>query len=135
MKITNFGSAEHRLLSAAIQKAISDVADEFGVDIRVGGGNVGSTKGMIKVEVAVRDTGTGKSAAQVEFEAYCHWYGLAKEDFGRTFISNRDLFRVSGVLPRGQRFTISADRVSDGRRFKFTADTVKRSLTPLKAAA
>lgn len=135
MKITNFGSAEHRLLSAAIQKAISDVADEFGVDIRVGGGNVGPHKGMIKVEVEVRDTGTGKSAAQVEYEAYCHWFGLTKEDFGRTFVVNRDLYRISGILPRGQRYNVSAERVSDGRGFKFPADTVKRALPALKVAA
>ena len=58
------------------------------------------------------------------FEVLAPHFGLAPSDYGRTFRTRDELFRIVAINPNRPKYPISAERVSDGRGFKFPADNV-----------
>lgn len=49
---------------------------------------------------------------------------MQPSDYRRTFRQNGEIFRVIGINPSRPKYPISAERVSNGRGYKFTADIV-----------
>lgn len=135
MKITNFGRQEHRLLSVAIEKALKDIGDEFGVDLKTNGGQIGTGCGRVNVEVTVRETAAGVNGAAAEWNQFCHSVGLPRDLYGKTFISGGTLYRITGLALNRPKFPVSAERVHDKRSFKFTAQSIKPHFPVMKAAA
>jgi hypothetical protein len=84
--------------------------------------------------------GTGKITAPEDdarhakalFDVCAPRFGLKPEDFGRTFSFRGSDYRVTGIAPRGASYPVLAERVRDGRGFKFPASAVRASapLTP-----
>lgn len=134
MKITNFGRHEHQILSAAITKALKDVGDEYGVDLSVTGGRVGSGLGQINLEVKVRETAAGVDGGKALWDRICTHYGLRPEHYGMTFTYQGTLYKVTGLRTSRPKYPIDAIRVHDKRAMKFVASTVAAKL-PMKAAA
>lgn len=58
------------------------------------------------------------------FEVLAPHFGLKPSDYGRTFRSRDELFRIVAINPNRPKYPVSAERVSDGRGFKFPADNV-----------
>ena len=59
------------------------------------------------------------------FEVLAPHFGLEPSDYGRTFRSKDELFRrIVAINPNRPKYPVSAERVSDGRGFKFPADNV-----------
>jgi hypothetical protein len=58
------------------------------------------------------------------FEALAPSFGLEPSDYGRTFRTRGELFRLTAINPNRPRYPISAERVADGRGFKFPAEDV-----------
>ena len=58
------------------------------------------------------------------FEVLAPHFGLEPSDFGRTFRTRDELFRIVAINPNRPKYPISVERVSDGRGFKFPADNV-----------
>ena|SRR6056297_466216 len=58
------------------------------------------------------------------FEVLAPHFGLESSDYGRTFRSKDELFRIVAINPNRPKYPISAERVADGRGFKFPADNV-----------
>lgn len=131
--LKEFRSAQHRQVSAEVIAALKAVGDKFGIDFRTNGGNIGAGGGMIKLEVNLRDSASGKSQAKIMWDAYCHLYGLAKEDFGAIFHTGRDAYKITGINRSAPKYPIMGERLGDRKGFKFPASTVKFGL-PKKAA-
>ncbi len=51
-------------------------------------------------------------------------FGLEASDYGHTFRSQDELFRIVAINPNRSKYPISAERVADGRGFKFSVDNV-----------
>jgi len=81
----------------------------FGIEFRVG--------------IPMPD-GTLYSAEKALFEVLAGHFGLKPSDYGRTFHSQGDLFRIVSINPNRPKYPISAERVADRRGFKFTAENV-----------
>lgn len=64
------------------------------------------------------------SPEKVLFEALAESFGLAPSDYGRIFRSGGDAFRITAINPNRPKYPISAERVADGRGYKFTAENV-----------
>ena len=64
------------------------------------------------------------SPEKAMFEVLAPHFGLEPSDHGRTFRSKDDLYRIVAINPNRPKYPISAERVSDGRGFKFPADNV-----------
>ena len=86
----------------------------------------------VRVGIAM-DDGQIYSRDRALFESLAPAFGLAPSDFGRTFWTSGDLFRLVSINPNRPKYPISADRVRDGRRFKFTADGVLASLNEARS--
>jgi hypothetical protein len=69
---------------------------------------------------------TGNVSA-ADYKRYAMLFDLKPEWFGQQFMSNGSMFRISGLKPSRHKYPVSGIR-SDGRSFKFGADTVKRGM-------
>lgn len=58
------------------------------------------------------------------FEALAASFGLEPSDYGRTFRTGGDAFRLKAINPNRPKYPISAERLADGRGFKFPAEDV-----------
>jgi hypothetical protein len=129
-KLTEISRFDVQLLGTKFAKELAKLGEEYGIDIEYGGGRYGGATGEVKLKISCRDTGAGVSAAQMDFNRRCHWYGLAPTDFHRVFTSNGVRYRITGLMSgRASKYEVVGERVHDKRGFKFTADTVKRGLT------
>ncbi len=125
-KLTTFMHNEHRFVSARITQMIADLEAELGVKFSVGGGEVGSAGGVIKIKVAVVTDAAGGDPLQKKFAASAHFYGLKASDYGRQFWVDGICYKVVGFNVRAPKFAIAAVRVHDDRPFKFPTATVQR---------
>ena len=58
------------------------------------------------------------------FEALANSFGLEPSDYARSFKTDGEIFRVTAINPNRPKYPISAERVADGRKYKFTAEKV-----------
>jgi hypothetical protein len=120
-----------KVLRASMQKALDQICKDLDLDsIQIGGITFYTemSKASMRVQVfgkRVKDDGSKVSAKKLEWAAMAPRYGLKKEDFGSEFISSGERFRIEGINTRAYKMPIKAVRVSDGRKFKFSAETVK----------
>lgn len=76
-----------------------------------------------RVSIPMAD-GTALDPERLRFEALAEAFGLSPTDFDRQFSTGREQFRITGIDPRRPKYPISAERISDGQLFKFTAEQV-----------
>ncbi len=125
MKITSFGRDEHRIMSAAMVKALQVIGDEFEVDFTVNGGTLGERKGMIKVEVSLRADETHPAGAAAEFARFAPMFGADPAWFGKKFMFKNAVYQVTGIQPSAPKFAIKATRTYDDKLFRFPVSTIK----------
>jgi len=130
-KIENLNSANRALVLNAIEEALTTVSDRFDIAIRMDGYQYDTAGRYFKPKllVAVKgETGEFESPAAIAFNANAAFYGLKPEDLGRVFSQHGTAYKITGLAPNASRYPILAERVHDGKGFKFTADGVKDSL-------
>jgi hypothetical protein len=123
--ITTMDRAAVKRLSDAVVKALTPIAEQHGLEIKVGGGRFDPEAGTFrpKVEFALSDS------AQREFANWAELYDMKPDDFGRTFTTRGKTFCISGIAPRSPKRPILADEVDGaGRTFKFEAAPLRRLL-------
>ncbi|WP_147438916.1 hypothetical protein [Roseovarius spongiae] len=70
-----------------------------------------------------QEDGAIYSPDKAMFEVLAPHPGLEPSDHGRTFRSKDESFRIVATNPNRLKYPVSAERVSDGRAFKFPAKT------------
>jgi len=78
-------------------------------------------------KLVVEDGVNVASAEALAFKRYAAIDGVDPEALGKTFVSRGETYRLTGYLPRGQRFKFSARREIDGKNFKFPASLIAAS--------
>jgi len=63
------------------------------------------------------------------FEALAGSFGLEPSDYARSFRTGGESFRVTAINPNRPRYPISAERIVDGRGYKFAAEDVAMYLS------
>lgn len=58
------------------------------------------------------------------FEALAESFGLEPSDYARNFRTGGETFRVTAINPNRPKYPINAERVADGRKYKFAAENV-----------
>ena len=76
-----------------------------------------------RVSIPLPD-GTVLDPERLRFEALAEAFGLSPADYGRQFSTGREQFRITGIDPRRPKYQVSAERIPDGQRFKFTTEQV-----------
>ena len=58
------------------------------------------------------------------FDVLAPSFGLESSDHGRIFRTGGEAFRIMAINPNRPKYPINAERLADGRGFKFSADNV-----------
>jgi hypothetical protein len=110
---------------AILAKLRESLGSDFGLEFNFKGGNFTPGNAVLKLEVAVKNPdGTIKTRAAEDFKLLCHRFGFKPEHFGATFTVRGTTYKITGLVPKRYSMPISAERVSDGRGFKFPANDV-----------
>jgi len=126
MGINKFDRANIRALNEAVIKAIQPVAEEFGIQIKAGGGTFTPTDYKMRLICAVQNTdGTYETPERADFKLFASLYGLTADDVDMEFIWNREKYKLVGIKSRSTKFPLIGQRIKDGKRFKFGPDIVK----------
>lgn len=112
-----------RVLHQEIMEAVRAVAAKHGMTTRFGNATYETTTFRIKAELlAVAEDGENL-AAKAEWMRHAEWIGMMPSDFGRTFISRGQRYKIVGIKPRSRTMPIIAER-EDGKRFKFAPESI-----------
>lgn len=102
---------------AARHGLVVEPRDITGVDLRWG------FDATFRISIPLPD-GSALDPERLRFEALAEAFGLSPADYGRSFSTGREQFRITGIDPRRPKYPVSAERVPDGQGFKFTAEQV-----------
>ena len=129
-KIEQLDAKSVRTIRTAIETALESVTDELGIKFRWLGTSYFRTHGMAKIEIATTDKNGNAMTGEVQdFLRLSHTFGVPNGYQGKTFRDRSDtLYRLIGLSPRKRKYPFIAIRVKDGRRFKFSADSIKQYL-------
>ena len=118
-----------RTFTKDAEAALTEIADKYGVKISYKGGSfdrVGSFA-TLKFEVVAPDASTGETLSREaqDFKRFANHYGFAPDDLGSEFTVRGEVYRITGLKSRRPKFPISAERVKDGKLFKFSSHAVR----------
>jgi hypothetical protein len=123
--IRSFNASNLDEVDAAIKAALEPVTKQFGIQLTVTAAVVTSpVSGKFTISADV-DLGDGLTATEREFRVFATAHGLAPDDFGKSFWFKRERYTIAGINLNAPRFAVNATRASDGKTFRFPADTVK----------
>ena len=119
-----------------IDKALAAVGEELGVNLQLG--NCRYTPGesfTFKLEgLALGEDGKAVSKEASDFVMLATSFGLKPEDLGKEFVSRGETFKITGLNLKAKKYPIQAEMLSNGKSYKFPADTVCRLLSVVVSA-
>lgn len=115
-KITHIDRSTLGFIQKRVEAALKDLGDELGIDFSYAGGSYGA-KSALKLDLNVRDTGTGKSSAQTMFERAASMLGLKPHWFGAPFMAQGRQFKITGYKPSARKNCIEIQDVISGRQY------------------
>jgi len=120
-----------------IDAALATVAQKHGLIISIGNGRFSPTEcRFTKLTIIPKNQSAGllnsppALATTLEGQEYlnlCYAVNLPKDGLGKKFFSMGKEFTIVGLRMSRRKYPVSATSVT-GRRFKFTADQVRRGL-------
>jgi hypothetical protein len=118
-----------RLIEDESVKALQALlGDRLGVKVSFKGGQIGPGSCVLKFEFAeVNKDGSVETREATEYKLCAKLYGLPVDGLGRVFGFRGRNYKVVGLKPRGK-YSILAERLPDGKRFKFEPHTAFPSL-------
>ena len=122
-------------IGETIEAALQSVGEELGVQIRARGGSFSATACQIKLEVSeISEEGVAKTPERAAFVQQAIYYGLSPLDLDQEFkAKDGTVYRIVGLSPRKRKYPIVAERMSDGKLYKFGQETVVRLLAETRA--
>jgi hypothetical protein len=108
------------------KKAMEALEKQYGFIIDLGNITYSATSFYGKLEGHESDSRDDLNGQ--EFKMYCNLYGLDPEDYDRRFTYDGKDYIIIGIRPSKRKYTISCQRVQDGKSYAFTADMIRRLL-------
>ena len=116
-----------RTFTGDAEKALTEVADKYGIKISYKGGSFARDGGnaTLKFEIAAPNAqGETLSREAQDFKRFATQFGFKSEDLGSEFKVGSETYRITGLKTSRHKFPISAARVKDSKNFKFSAEVV-----------
>lgn len=111
-----------------LDAALIAIAEKHGLTLKVGNISFTERTFVAKVEGALLNAdGSATDRRAEDFKRYAHMFGLEPEWLGRTFKWGGREFKVAGLNTKGKTMPVIGER-ADGKRFKFTVESVQLSL-------
>ena len=119
-----------------IDKALAAVGKELGVNIQLGNCRYSPGESItFKLEGnALGEDGKAVSRGASDFAMLATSFGLKPEDLGKEFVSRGETFKITGLNLKAKKYPIQAEMLSNGKGYKFPADTVCRLLSVVVSA-
>jgi hypothetical protein len=122
--------AKARTISKRVEELLAPLEGEFNVRARIAGGtfdpSADSGFARFTVEVAeIDEDGMAATREARDFGRYATAYGLYPGDLGREFTWRGERFRLTGINPNAPSYPILAERVADGKTFKFPREVAR----------
>ena len=116
-------------LRPEINEALRAVGEKNNVVLTLGNGRFDENGVTFKLNVMpVTKDGTVITPGIKEWNRYAVSYGFSKDDLGRVFFSNQQLFTICGLNPRKRKYPILA-KVSSGQVYCFGVEYVRAVLS------
>lgn len=112
-------------IEAQMRSALLEIGERYGMELHISSNKISDTG--VSFFCSLSDP----SARKEEFAALAPVFGLKPEDFNRTFTMLGKRYRIKALMPSRSKHPVLAER-EDGRRFKFSAPTVKGLLSTTK---
>ena len=135
-KITEFTRPVCRALNEDVRKALQSVADKHGLKLDEKGASFRAYECSVGFKFVIDKQNSSGVTMNKEAQDFLRYAALpfgalsefTEDDLGAVFHSSGDQFKIVGYKSRAKKYPILAERVSDGKRYKFTAAMVQQGL-------
>jgi len=111
-----------------IEQALEEYAKDRGLSIKRGPARFGATNLTLKLEIStISDSGTVLTRESQDWNRYCHRYKLEPDRVGWMFEYHGQTFQITGLNRKASRYPICAERVSDGKPYRFGCGVVSKA--------
>ena len=122
-KVTSFNRQNIRQINSELEAALKQVAEKYGLEVKLGNTRFTSDNFTTKVQVAtVGEGGITMSKEATDFNRYKTILGINME-LGQEFQRSGKTFTIVGLKPRSKKYPILA-KCSDGKTYKLPVDLV-----------
>lgn len=119
---------EVKNLRTELQHHLDAISEQVGYKLTLGNASFGATVNF-KLEAApINENGEATSGKAEAFKLYAPMFGLKPEHLNAEFTSRGDKFKVVGFAPKSRKFPVLAERLCDGKVFKFPVESIKSKL-------
>ena len=110
------------IIRPELAKAIA-VLEQYGLSVRVGNAAYTDTTVTLKVECAVRNAdGTAQTRESESFKQMAQYIDLEASDLFQTYGG----YKIMGYNGKARKYPIIAQKVADGKTYKFTVKQIVR---------
>ena len=111
------------------EDAVKDLETKYNVSLSLGSISYSDKEfhGKLTADVVNPETGKSVDKDKENFMKYCHVFGLAVTDYGKTFKHNTKIFEIIGIKPNARKNAIII-KDQNGRDFVAPVDMIKRQL-------
>lgn len=99
--------------------ALKKVAKAHGLTVTGGGGSFSDTDATLRFKFTAPNAPTRDEKIAENFKNGATLFGLKPEHFGAEFFVKGTVYKIVGLAPNRPKFPIIAERVKDGKKFKF----------------
>lgn len=101
-----------------LNEVLADFSEKNGISLSIGTIRYSSSTFDFRVNGVILEG--GKDAERIEFEEVCGRYGFKPEDYGKLFTTAKGgtVYRLIGFNPRGRKYKVIMERLSDGKSVK-----------------
>lgn len=127
-KITEFNRQNLKGFTADLEKAITPIAEKYGLAVKGASGNFSPNQFSKKFEFFT-GAKAGENGVDVKYKAnitYADLYGMPQikeTDYNKLFTTQGQSYRFVGINTKGRRFPIIAQNMSTKKYHKFTENT------------
>ncbi len=107
----------------AIQSKLDELKEEFGLEIKMGNISYGSDHFNSKISVSIVGS---VDEYEREYDSYVQ-IGYTKPNLiGLEFTQGSNVFKFRGIQPRARKNKFLAEKLSDGKLYKFSQEDIMR---------
>jgi hypothetical protein len=124
-----------KTIRQALDPVLAALSRHLDVEVRAGNGSYKQDGTGGKLTLVIKGaTADGKTADEEAWMSSSALLGLNKNWLGESFEYHGSTYKVTGANLKRHKFPIAAERLLDGKRFKFPASIIQAALRGLPQA-
>jgi len=131
MTIEKFDRDILKLLRTDIDKALLEVGNKYGINLKMG--NISFTEEEFSGKVKAAVANKKEQNEEEKFKNTCRLVGLTAEDFGMVFVLNGKTYVVCAIDLNKRKYPLIAMCKNDSKRYKFPVSYYKTVATNIYA--